>query len=279
MMQKSTFFLLVFIAGLALTGKVEGVEELEFAGGRKIPLSSVRVTANGFATTVPFGNTTQIVNFTAADIVRANFERPAVLDEARRLIASGKAAEAATLLAPLAEKLEPFQAIRGSWWYRVAILQIDALASEGQMDGAVAIADQASEAGLPAEAAALVEDMKLIAATPKLTPDSKATDLLALAQRSADTWLTARARLEMGKLLSDQGKVEEAVKAWLRVYAFHSAEDDLAVRALIAAARGLQQLGLPEDGAHLLNGYLSDHKESPFTTTLKSEVAKLTPKK
>jgi hypothetical protein len=58
---------------------------------------------------------------------------------------------------------------------------------------------------------------------------------------------------------------------------FHAAETDLAVRALAAAARGLQQLERPEDGVKLLEDYLADHIGTPYGASLQAEIVKLDP--
>jgi hypothetical protein len=73
--------------------------------------------------------------------------------------------------------------------------------------------------------------------------------------------------------------MEEAIKAWLRVAVFNPAERDLAVRGTIYAARGMQQIGRPQDGVKLLKDYLEDHVASPYAPAIQSETSKLEPKK
>jgi hypothetical protein len=123
----------------------------------------------------------------------------------------------------------------------------------------------------------LLNDFQQIITKPTTTPDLKISSLQTLAKRSGDSWITARAWLEVGNVLAAQGKIEDAVKAWLRVPVFHAAESDLAVRGLVAAARGLQQLERPEDGVKLLADYLADHLGTPYGTPLQAEIVKLDP--
>lgn len=253
-------------------------EEFEFKGGRRIPVSTVKPAGDAFTATIVVGNSTQTATFAAKDVLRATFREPPGLAKARTLTASNKPAEAATQLEKLCSELAVFQSIRGSWWHRAAILYMDALAVQGKADQASSFVDAATVAKLPQEASVLVADFQLILAKPIGSIDDKISDLEALAKRSADPWITARAWLEVGNILSGQGKVEEAVKTWLRVYLFHAAEPDLAVRGVIAAARGLQQLKLAEDGLKLLDDYLSDHSGSPYESALRAEMTKLDPK-
>ena len=253
-------------------------EEFEFKGGRRIPISTVKPTADGFTATIVVGNGTQTANFAAKDVLRATFREPPGLAKARSLTASNKPAEAAAQMEKLCSELAVFQSIRGSWWHRAAILYMDALAAQGKVDQAGSFVDAATVAKLPPDASVMVADFQLILAKPIGSIEDKVSDLEALAKRSADPWMTARAWLEIGNILSSQGKVEDAVKTWLRVYLFHAAEQDLAVRGLILAARGLQQLKLAEDGLKLLDDYLSDHNETPFESALRAEMTKLDPK-
>lgn len=106
----------------------------------------------------------------------------------------------------------------------------------------------------------------------------KIAELQTLAKTSTDTWLTARAWLEIGYVQSSSGKIEEAVKAWLRVFVFYGAETDLAARGLIEAARGLQQLKLADQGVKLLDDYHTDHIGSPYSSAITAEIKKLDPK-
>lgn len=267
--------LATLVAGAALHAQT--TDEFELKNGRRIPAASVKATASGFAATVTVGATAQTLNFTTKDIARASFREPTGLAEARVLTASGKPEDAAVQLAKLSAELAPFQSVPGSWWHRAAILQMDALAARGKADEAAALVDPATAAKLPPEAAALLSDFQQIVAKPSTGPDLKVTSLQALAKRSGDSWLTARAWLEVGNVLAGQGKIEDAVKAWLRVPVFHAAESDLAVRGLVAAARGLQQLERPEDGVKLIADYLSDHLGTPYAAPLQAEIIKLDP--
>ena len=274
----SILILLAVTLASIRVSRAASTEEFEFQNGRRIPATSVKASGPGFSATVTVGASSQTVNFLAKDVVRATFWEPLELAEARTFIASDKPQEALALMGKLTAKLAPFQTIRGSWWHRAAILHMDALASQGKIDEAVALVPPDLLTKLPVDAAALITDFQLIIAKPAASPDAKIPEMQALAKRSSDPWMSARAWLEIGSLFSVQGKIEEAFKAWLRVPVFHAAENDLAVRGLVSAARGLHQLKLAEDGVKLLNDYLNAHIGSPFQSVIKAEIVKLDPK-
>lgn len=136
-------------------------------------------------------------------------------------------------------------------------------------------ADKPGEAKAPgAKPGEKAEDAK----TPEIKADPKIAELEALAKRCSDPWITARAWLEVGNVFASRNQTEDAVKAWLRVFVFHGAEKDLAVRGLVAAARGLQQLKLAEDGFKLLDDYHTDHIGSAYSSLIRAEMTKLDPK-
>jgi hypothetical protein len=268
--------LLPWLATLA-TLAAQSTEEFELRNGQRIPAADVKPSKAGFTATVPAGATTRAVNFTAKDIVRASLREPQQIAEARTLIASGKAPEAAILMEKLTAELEPLQGVPGAWWHLATMLQMDALATSGKVIEAESLATNDLLAKLPEATATIVADFQRIIAKPTTSPELKASGVEALARRITDPWIAARAWLELANLLSAQGKIEEAVKAWLRVPVFHAAETDLAVRGLVSAARGLQQIQRSDDGVKLLMDYLADHPGSPYAEPLRTEILKLNP--
>lgn len=264
------------VAALATLG-AQTPEEFELRSGQRIPVASAKPTKTGFTAQVAIGATTRTVNFTARDIVHATLRQPPQLAEARTLTAAGRPEAAVILMENLLPELEPLQAVPGNWWHLAAILQMDALATRGKLVEAGLVATKDTLARLPEDAAAMVADFQRIIAKPTTSPELKAGGLEALAKRSTDPWLAARARLESGNLLAAQGRIEQAVKAWLRVPVFHAAETDLAVRGLAAAARGLQQIERTADGVKLLTDFLADHPDSPYGEPLRADILKLDP--
>lgn len=255
------------------------VEEFELTNGRRVSAASVKPTAAGFSAVLITGVNSQNINFTAKDVVRAHLSEPAEIREAKQLIASGKSDEAIELLEKLESELQPFRKVRGAWWHRAVMLRADALAAKGDLTEASAAVDDDVLVALPEEEGALLTDFQSIIDKPTVSPDTKVSALQSLAKRTSDPWIGARAWIEVGQILSNQGKIEDAVKAWLRVAVFHPAERDLAVRSTILAARALQQIERPKDGLKLLDDYLNDHDASPYETIIKTEAAKIDPKR
>ena len=254
-------------------------EEFELQGGRRIPAESVVVSPGGFTATIMVGTAQQVVNFTSKEVVRARLREPKEVIEARVLIASEKPDKALDSLAKAEPALLPYQSIPDSWWLRAAILRMDALSVLGKNKEAAAIASPDVLSKLPSDNATLLKDFQVVVAAPSKNPADKLDSLRALADRTIDPWIGARVWLEIGNTLAMQGKMEEAVKAWLRVPVFFPAERDLAVRGTILAARGMQQIERSADGFKLLQDYLADHLASPYKETIQTEAAKLDPKR
>ncbi|MCW1922366.1 hypothetical protein OKA05_07360 [Luteolibacter arcticus] len=253
-------------------------EEFVLRTGRRIPADSVKPTATGFTSTVVTGASAQKFDFKASEIERVSLREPAELAEARTQIATDKFLAAIAALTRIEEELLPYREVPGAWWHRARMLRMDAMASKGDNKAAAALADAKELEGLPESTVAMLTDFKAIVA-PGDSPDGKISALRALAGRSTDPWVSARAWLEVGNTNSSHGKMDEAIKAWLRVAVFNPAERDLAVRGTIYAARGMQQIGRPQDGVKLLKEYLDDHVASPYAPAIQTETSKLEPKK
>jgi len=254
-------------------------EEFELQGNRRFPAESVRVApGGGFTATITVGTSQQTINFTAKEVVRATLREPKEVVEARILIGSDKPDKAIEALNKAEPNLVPFQSIPDSWWLRATILRMDALSVLGKNKEAAALASSEVLGKLTPDNAALLRDFQQIVAPPAKDPAEKLDTLRSMTDRIVDSWVGARIWLEIGNTLAMQGKMEDAVKAWLRVPVFFPAERDLAVRGTILAARGLQQIGRPQDGEKLFTDYLSDHLASPYKETIQLENAKLKPK-
>jgi hypothetical protein len=155
---------------------------------------------------------------------------------------------------------------------------MDALSVLGKNKEATAVASPDVLGKLTPENASVLRDFQQIVAPAGKNPTEKLETLQAMEDRIVDSWIGARIWLEIANTLATQGKMEEAVKAWLRVPVFFPAERDLAVRGTILAARGLQQIGRAGDGVKLFEDYLADHLASPYKETIQIETAKLKPK-
>lgn len=269
--------LAVACAALFLTPAASAQEEFELHNGRRFPAESVKPSANGFTATFVEGTAQRTLNFTAEDIVRTSLREPKEVASARILIASEKPDLALEALEKIEPALLPYQSIPDSWWQRAAILRMDALSVLGKNKEAQAIAGPEALAKLSVENATLLKDFLRVISPAEKDPAEKIEVLRSLSERTIDPWVSARIWLEIGNTLAGQGKIEDAIKAWLRVPVFFPAERDLAVRGTILAARGLQQIQRPKDGVKLLEDYLGDQIASPYKDTIQAEVAKLDP--
>jgi hypothetical protein len=265
------------LALLPAAVQAQAEEEFVLRTGRRIPAASVKPSAGGFTATIVTGTNAQKIDFKASEVERASLREPAELAEARTQIATDKLLAAVAALTRIEEELLPYREVPGGWWHRALMLRMDAMATRGEGKAAAALADAKALAGLPAATAAVLNDFKAIVA-PTDSPEGKVTALKELAKRTTDPWVSARAWLEVGNTNASHGKMEDAIKAWLRVAVFYPAERDLAVRGTIYAARGLQQISRPQDGLKLLKDYLDDHVASPYAPAIQTEIAKLDPK-
>jgi|GEM_PF-2627189 len=263
----------------ATTAHAQSQEEFELQGGRRFPAESVKLSpGGGFTATITVGTSQQTINFTAKEVIRASLREPKEVVEARNLIANDKPDKAIESLDKAEPTLLPFQSIPDSWWLRATILRMDALSVRGKNKEAAAIASSDVLGKLSPDSASLLRDFQQIVAPPGKNNAEKLETLHAMVDRIVDSWVGARIWLEIGNTLAMQGKMEDAVKAWLRVPVFFPAERDLAARGTILAARGLQQIGRAEDGEKLFTDYLADHLASPYKETIQIETAKLKPK-
>lgn len=261
------------------TSHAQTQEEFELNNGRRLAADTVKPSPGGFTATYLIGTAQQTVTFTAKEVVRATLREPKEVAEARTLIASEKPDKALELLTKAEPALLPYQAIPDSWWQRAAILRMDALAALGKNREAADIVTADLLSKLPADNASMLKDFQRVVGPPGKDLADKIDALRTIADRTMDSWVVARVWLEIGNTLAMQGKMEDAVKSWLRVPVFYPAERDLAARGTILAARGLQQIDRPADGFKLLEDYLSDHLGSPYKATIQIEAEKLDPKR
>ncbi|MEO5716446.1 MAG: hypothetical protein ABIT37_23410 [Luteolibacter sp.] len=263
----------------ATTARGQSQEEFELQGGRRFPAESVKPSpGGGFTATITVGTALQTFNFTAKEVTRASLREPKEISEARFLIASDKPDKAIESLDKVEPALVPFQSIPDSWWLRATILRMDALSVLGKNKEAAAVASADVFGKLTSENTSLLKDFQQVVAPAGKNLTEKLDTLHAMEDRIVDSWVGARIWLEIGNTLAMQGKMEDAVKAWLRVPVFFPAERDLAIRGTILGARGLQQIGRAPDGEKLLKDYLEDHLASPYKDTIQIETAKLKPK-
>lgn len=247
--------------------------------GQRYAADWVKPNGATFTATVPVADNRQVFNFSLDDIEKLNFPEPDEIGVARRMIASGKAEDAVALLQKSLPGLKPLCRVPGSWWPRGVITLMDGYNALGKNAELEAEASAALQANLPETQAEAIRNMLAMFTPPTANINEGPEAIKALAIATNDPWFASRCWIEYGNLLSRRGKIEDAVKAWLRAPVFHPAERDLAARGTILAARGLQQMDRPQDGLQLIEYYLADNIGTQYSDVMKAEAAKLNPER
>lgn len=261
----------------ALLTSLVGAQEYELKNGRRIDAASVKANGDAFTATITIGAAQQALNFTAQDLARVSLPEPKALADAREMIANNKLDDAIAAADGVLTSSANIKNVAGAWWYKAMIIKLDATATKGKSTDAVTLIDEATISALAPDAATAVRDMLEIIGGRKGNQDARLTKLRAVTKRSVDSWIQGRAWLEIGDSMSSKGDMESAVKAWLRVPVFFAAEQDLAFRGTLAAAKGMQQIKRAEDGVTLLDQYISDHVGTPYEALIKIEKQKIAP--
>lgn len=251
-------------------------QEYVLKNGRRLPADYVKGSGDSYTAVMPGANgaAPETVNFAVKDLASvSNLVEPAALREGRRLLATGKLPEARASLETAVKETADLKSVSGSWWSSAVLALMDTLSASGKTGDALSLASTENLAKVPADEAGPIRDMASIV-NAKTESDAKA-----IAASTTDSWIQARARLRVGDMLSGAGKLEEAVMAYLLVPVFNAPEQDLAFRATVSAARGLQQIHRAEDGVKLLDDYLADGPPSSFKSLIQTEKTKLLPPK
>jgi hypothetical protein len=118
---------------LALTAGAYAQGQIHLKDGRVIPTKQMRRDKDTIIATVEIpaqpGQPTKTgdFGFPLTDVATLQFGKPAALDTAPELIATGKAEEALVQLQPIVKYFEGFRDAPGSWWVDAVPLQIQAL--------------------------------------------------------------------------------------------------------------------------------------------------------
>lgn len=177
-----------------------------------------------------------------ADLAGIDFPEPPALDEAGKLVASGKGPEALLLLDPIHRQFAPFAKIPGSHWPRAARLRLQALL---QGEDSAAISSAARELlqnGLDPELTGLAK-LALARLDARAGNEALARAMLDEIDRDAPPAIQARAWLLRGDLALARPDHAEALECYLRIPAFFGALDDLMPAALLGSARAYKGRG------------------------------------
>lgn len=177
-----------------------------------------------------------------ADIARLDFPEPASLDEAEKLVVSGEAAPAITLLDPLVRQFAPFAKTPGSPWPRAARLRLQALLLGDDSAATSVAARELLQSGLGTDITGFAK-LALARIDARSGQEELARIMLEEIVREATPEIQARAWLLRGDLAAARSAHAEALEAYLRVPAFYGTLDELMPAALLGAARAYRGFG------------------------------------
>ncbi len=272
--------------GLAVATRLSCLGLLTFAlhaeytlkNGTILQDSSVKQSGESFTATILINGAPQPINFTANDLRQVNLPQPAALNEAKLLIAAGKPDESIEPLQKTQSEQAVIKGVPGAYWTEATELLIDALILGKKNAEAEALVREPQLSGLLPVDRQYIKDYFSIFAGRDAAIDTQVQNLRDFAKSASSGRLSARAWLEIGNALSEKGRVEEAIQAWLRVTVFHQAEEDLCFRAMIATSRAMQQINRHDDGKNLLKQYEKDQVVSPYVDLVKTELLKFVDK-
>lgn len=204
------------------------------------------------------------------DLARVDFPEPPTLDEAEQLIASGRGAEALSLLDPVCRQFAPFATIPGSPWPRAARLRLESQFL-GSDDAAIAAsARELLQPGLGPEAAGLAR-LALARIDARAGREALAKAMLDEIGRDAPPSVHARAWLLRGDLAAARASHEEALECYLRIPAFFGTFDDLQPAALLGAALAYRGYGDKERAERAAQELVDHHPASPQAAQARKE--------
>lgn len=177
-----------------------------------------------------------------SDLAGIDFPEPQALDEAEKLVASGKGAEALPLLDPVHRQFAPFAKVPGSHWPRAAHLRLQALL-QGEDSSAIATAArELLQSGFGSEWTGLAK-LALARLDARAGNEALARAMLDEIARDATPGIQARAWLLRGDLALARSSHAEALECYLRIPAFYGTLDELMPAALLGSARAYKGHG------------------------------------
>jgi tetratricopeptide (TPR) repeat protein len=180
--------------------------------------------------------------YPVSDLARIDFPEPETLDEAEKLVAAGKGAEALLLLDPVHRQFAPFAKIPGSHWPRAARLRLQALLQGEDASAIASAARELLQSGLGPELTGLAK-LALARLDVRAGNEALARAMLDEIAREAPPEIQARAWLLRGDLALARSAHAEALECYLRIPAFFGALDELMPAALLGSARAYKGHG------------------------------------
>lgn len=205
-----------------------------------------------------------------ADIVRLDFPEPEAIEEAEKLIAAGKGADALPLVEPVYRQFAPFSRLPGSHWSRAAELRLRALLQGNENLLITAAARELMQSGSGPEITGTAK-LALAQLDARAGRESLANIMIEEIVREAPAAVQARAWLLRGDMAAARASHIEALEAYLRIPAFYGTMDDLLPHALLGSARAYKAHGDTGRAERAAIELIDTYPESAEATRAKTE--------
>lgn len=215
------------------------------------------------------------VSYSLAQVVRLEWPEPEELDQARQLLAAGKAAEAEEKVTSIYRQFAPFAKTPGSWWSDAALIRARALLAQQKNDETERAARELISTSTDSDTVAAGQ---LLAARIQLLlekPDIADAMLDEIMRKEASSEIMAHAVILRGDIAFGRKDFEKALGFYLQVPAFYGTEDAIMPVALLGSARAYLGYG---DAVRAERAYLDiivGYPASAEAVLAKTESAKL----
>lgn len=209
------------------------------------------------------------MQFPVSQVVRLDWPEPEEIDQARKLLAAGKADEAETKITPIYTQFAPFSKVPGGWWNDAALLRARALLARNQLAEAETAAKEVISTSTQVEnqqAAQMISvRIQLLLGKPTLA-EAKMEELV---KQDAAEAILAEIAVLRGDIAFGQKEFEKAIELYLLVPAFYGTEEEIMPAALLGSARSLRAYG---DAARAERAYLD--LSSAYPASAEAAIAK-----
>ncbi len=207
-----------------------------------------------------------------SDIDRLDWANPKELNDARQLMAAGKAKEAIEGLVKAKAYFEPFKEINGNPYNEIVFAHTEALDAAGDFDSLLRVLPEVNRMRWD-------DDHKLKLRIIKLNMDRRTSPDMDRIQGEAETILTetddsaisARLWMTIGDIHTKKERYEEAFTAYLHVPVFYGSQASLVPQAELMAARSLQKLERFKDAVAMFQRIAGAYPGSEVAETAKKE--------
>ncbi len=183
------------------------------------------------------------ISYALTDVVRLDWPEPAEIDAARKLLDSGKAAEAEVLVTPIVNQFAIFPKQPGSWFASAALVRARALAAQTKTDAAERAAKDIIAVSVDPDIVGLAQivlaEQQIRRGKPVIA-DAMLSEIL---RRHSSDEAEARAALLRGDLALARKDYEAALGFYLQIPSFYGSLDSLMPAALLGSARAYRGYG------------------------------------